>query len=342
MKKLVLITALSSTLMMSGCDFFKHKKEDVKPTEVSEWSCTNQDNLKKLQQYLKDEYLKQVDKKLRSTSYNADQALLKTINDGLKFEIKNVRTVTADQKQATQLECESQLVVQFPKGLQKRAENAYVEYGPDCEYCDGEDQGHSTLKDYLDSREMTLTLDNDQLKGSFKYDVIKTDKEGYTLNAQQKNDVIDGVVYVVVKAVQYEAYVKENKRSNDLQQQSQQENSAQTELAQKAMDIRKKELDAEKSKQVERLNQTWDRFSDEQKAQLQQDQSEWFEKRDVDCKVISQKQVGRMSDSEMETYQKQYSYWDDAMHEQNNEMQYTKCFNQKTAERIVYLNNVFN
>ena len=75
---------------------------------------------------------------------------------------------------------------------------------------------------------------------------------------------------------------------------------------------------------------------------MQQDQSEWFEKRDVDCKVISQKSVGQLSDSEKETYQKQSNYWDDALSTQNQEMQYTYCFNQRTAERIIYLNNVFN
>ena len=52
---------------------------------------------------------------------------------------------------------------------------------------------------------------------------------------------------------------------------------------------------------MERLNQTWDNFTEEQKQQLQQDQTDWFEKRDVDCKVISQKSVYQMTDSEKET-----------------------------------------
>ena len=87
---------------------------------------------------------------------------------------------------------------------------------------------------------------------------------------------------------------------------------------------------------------TWDNFSPEQKTQLQQDQADWFEKRDVDCKVLSQKRVYDIAENERETYQKHYSYWDDALTEQNQEMQYTRCFNQRTTERVVYLNNVFN
>ncbi len=60
---------------------------------------------------------------------------------------------------------------------------------------------------------------------------------------------------------------------------------------------------------VERLNQTWDNFTEEQKQQLQQDQTDWFEKRDVDCRMsISQKSVYQMTDSEKETYQKQSQY----------------------------------
>lgn len=46
-----------------------------------------------------------------------------------------------------------------------------------------------------------------------------------------------------------------------------------------------------------------------------------------------------MTDSEKETYQKQSQYWDDALRAQDQQLQYTKCFNQKTNERIVYLNN---
>ena len=108
------------------------------------------------------------------------------------------------------------------------------------------------------------------------------------------------------------------------------------------MDVRKKELDAEKAKQVERLNQAWDQFTPEQKAQLQQDQSDWFEKRDVDCKVLSQKSVYDIAEKDMETYQKQARYWNDAMRQQNQDMQYTQCFIKRTVERVVYLNNVFN
>jgi uncharacterized protein YecT (DUF1311 family) len=108
------------------------------------------------------------------------------------------------------------------------------------------------------------------------------------------------------------------------------------------MDIRKKELDEEKAKQVDRLNQTWDSLTEEAKAQLKQDQAEWFEKRDVDCKVISQKSYSELPESEVETYQQQRQYWDDAMSLQNKEMQYTKCFNKRTAERIIYLNNALN
>jgi uncharacterized protein YecT (DUF1311 family) len=121
-----------------------------------------------------------------------------------------------------------------------------------------------------------------------------------------------------------------------------QENPAEVALAQKAMDIRQKELDADKTKVVDRLNQTWDQFSAEQKQQLQQDQSDWFEKRDVDCKVISQKRVYDLKDSEIETYQRQRDYWNNDMEKQNQAIQYSQCFVQKTKERTVYLSNLFN
>lgn len=343
MNKALVISVLASSMFLTACDQFKQKKDETVQVENAEWSCTNQNHLKDLQGFLKAEYLKELDKSLRSSKYYAaDEALLKTINDSLKFDIKNIRTITQDPKATSQLECEGQLVVNFPKGLQKRAENAYLEQDERCEDCEGEEGGHATLNDYLEASEAPLSIENDLVKGNFKFDVIKTDKEGFSLNADHQNEVIKAVAFITTKAVQYEAYLKENEAIREQQTESSVKDAAQTELALKAMNIRNKELDDDKKKVVERLNQTWDRFSDEQKTQLQQDQSDWFEKRDVDCKVISQKRVYQISENERETYQKQADYWDESMHAQNAEMQYNKCFIQRSNERIVYLNNVFN
>lgn len=348
MNKFFIFTVLTTAILMSGCDKLK-PKEKVENTDpaASEWSCTNQDNLNHIQSTLKKEYLKQIDRSLRESEYQADYEVLDKINKGLKFEIKNVRTLEpADGEQAskTQLNCESQLVIYFPQGLQKRAENAYTEEQKHCEDC--EYASTRTLSDYFSDSEYPLSLENDQLKGEFLYDITKTDKDGLVFNIPNQNSVIDGVVFMATKAVQYVAYLKENRLIEQNSQEAQQEYDTRTTeqmtLAQKAMDIRKKELDAEKAKQVERLNQTWDKFSAEQNTQLQQDQSDWFEKRDVDCKVLSQKDVSDIPEKDQETYQKQSSYWDATMRQQDRDMQYTKCFTQKTIERIVYLNNVFN
>lgn len=345
MNKILLISVIATAFSISGCDKFKPKKEEAAQTANTEWSCTNDNHIKGLQAFLKSEYLKKIDRSLRDSDYyTADEALLKTINENLKFDIKNIRTITQDTTKTSQLECEGELVVNFPKGLQKRAENAFLEQHNDCEEGCGDEGGtaYRTLNDYLENREVPLTISSDLVKGNFKFDVLKTDKEGITVNAQHQNEVLDAVVLVTVKAVQYEAYVKENEEIRARENLSSEKEAAQTELALKAMNIRKKEIDVDKVKVVERLNQTWDRFNDEQKAQLKQDQADWFEKRDVDCKVISQKRIYDISESERETYQKQYQYWDDAMQAQNTEMQYDKCFTQRTNERIVYLNNVFN
>ena len=345
MNKILLISVIATAFSISGCDKFKPKKEEAAQTANTEWSCTNDNHIKGLQAFLKSEYLKKIDRSLRDSDYyKADEALLKTINENLKFDIKNIRTITQDTTKTSQLECEGELVVNFPKGLQKRAENAFLEQHNDCEEGCGDEGGtaYRTLNDYLENREVPLTISSDLVKGNFKFDVLKTDKEGITVNAQHQNEVLDAVALVTVKAVQYEAYVKENEEIRARENLSSEKEAAQTELALKAMNIRKKEIDSDKLKVVERLNQTWDRFNDEQKAQLKQDQADWFEKRDVDCKVISQKRIYDISESERETYQKQYQYWDDAMQAQNTEMQYDKCFTQRTNERIVYLNNVFN
>ena len=58
--------------------------------------------------------------------------------------------------------------------------------------------------------------------------------------------------------------------------------------------------------------------------------------------MLSQKSVYDIAEKDMETYQKQARYWNDAMRQQNQDMQYTQCFIKRTVERVVYLNNVFN
>ena len=52
------------------------------------------------------------------------------------------------------------------------------------------------------------------------------------------------------------------------------------------------------------------------------------------------KPVDEIPEKDLETYQKQSAYWTADMRKQNQEMQYTQCFTQKTIERTVYLNNL--
>lgn len=337
----LVFATLCSSMLLTGCDFFKGKKDSAEAEQavpaVNEWDCSNEAKLKEIKTALQQDYLKKLDKALRDSSYyQADKNLTDTITQNIHFEVKNITTVTEQPETAKQLECRSELIVKMPKGLQQRAENGY-----EAESCDDCDR-YDTLNDVLESESYGLSLQKDQLKGTFNYQLIKTDKEGIQLQLPKENTVLDGLVYITEKAVQLAAYEAENRDIAERQDAYGQQHAEQQELAQKSMDIRQKELNDDQSKVVERLNQTWDHFTSEQKAQLQQDQSDWFEKRDVDCKVLAQTSIYNIPEKDRETYQQHHDYWDANMKEQNQDMQYTKCFNQKTSERIVYLNNVFN
>ncbi|QDK98144.1 DUF1311 domain-containing protein [Acinetobacter tandoii] len=337
----LVFATLCSSMLLTGCDFFKGKKDSAEAEQavpaVNEWDCSNEAKLKEIKAALQQDYLKKLDKALRDSSYyQADKNLTDTITQNIHFEVKNITTVTEQPDTSKQLECRSELIVKMPKGLQQRAENGY-----EAESCDDCDR-YDTLNDVLESESYGLSLQKDQLKGSFNYQLIKTDKEGIQLQLPKENTVLDGLVYITEKAVQLAAYEAENRDIAERQDAYGQQHAEQQELAQKSMDIRQKELNDDQSKVVERLNQTWDHFTSEQKAQLQQDQSDWFEKRDVDCKVIAQTSIYNIPEKDRETYQQHHDYWDEQMKKQNQDMQYTKCFNQKTSERIVYLNNVFN
>jgi len=346
--KIALITSLvCSTVLLSACDFSKKKNEASATEKLQDWSCTAPANIEQIQGHLKEDYLKEVDQRIRQSGYEADQKLLETIRKSIKFEINHISTKTENPDQAKTLECNSLIVAILPKGLQKRAENAYLT--EPCEECEREDIRASstyTLQDSIQNDWGTLTLKDDKISGvDFKYGLERSDNNEISMTVES-NNIVNFAAKVTELAVNFEAYEKISKADREAVQKYDEEynkeNAAQMALAQKALDIRQKELDGEQKSAVERLNTTWDNLTAEQKEGLQQDQSDWFEKRDVDCKVLAQKKVHSLNESEMETYQKQRNYWDDAMEKQNEAMQYSKCFVQKTKERAVYLSNLFN
>lgn len=346
--KIALITSLAcSAVLLSGCDFTKKKTDTAETQKLQDWSCSAPANVEQIQGHLKDVYLKDVEQRIRQSGYEADQALLETIRKNIKFEISHISTKTENPEQAKTLECSSLIMAKLPKGLQKRAENAYM--AEPCEECDGEDAQASstyTLQDSIQNEWSSLTLSDDKIKGAdFKYGLERSDNDEISLTVESSS-ITAFAAKVTELAVNFAAYEKVAQTNREAgqkyQEESSKEEAAQIALAQKAMDIRQKELDGEQNAAVERLNITWDKLTEEQKASQQQDQADWFEKRDVDCKVLAQKNVYSLSESEMETYQKQRNYWDEAMQKQNQALQYSKCFVQKTKERTVYLNNLFH
>ena len=327
--KALAVLLISSGMVLSGCDYFKNKKDKTEEVTTT-WSCTNAENIANLEKQLSGQYLKQVERDLRESKYyEADQQLLRTINQNLKFEVTEIRTITSDAKDATKLSCEAQLVVNLPKGLQQRATNAFAENNKDCEEC----EENQTLQDYIEAGDASVRMLNNKLTGPLKYELTKTDKDGYRLHTDAQNEVVNGLSFMVVKAVQFASYAKENKSAKDAENEFDAEYDRQQALAQSAMNIRQKELSIEKASQVEFLNETWESLGEDMRQALRQEQKAWFEKRDVECKVLAQRDVYDMSDREKETYQKHADYWTAEMRKQNQAMQYDKCFIEKTIER---------
>lgn len=343
MKKAAVLSLVSCMSLLSACDYFdkskKEEKAEVISTQDVEWSCTATKNVEEIQNRLKQSYLSEIEKELRHSEYEANLDLLQTINKSIRFEIKGITTLTTEKEQSKTLECSAQVIAHLPQGLMKRAENAFN--ARPCEECEGDRYVENyTLQDYFDDREFNVKLDQNKVTSALNYQVIQTDQDGVGLLSPSDTDVITGVVYLTKNAVEYEAYIKDNQDIQKNMAEYEAEHTEQQVLAQKAMDIRNKELDSEKANVVERLNDAWEQLTEETRQKFKQDQVEWFEKRDVDCKVLAQKNVYELNESEKETYQKHSSYWNDNMRVQNRNMQYTKCFNQRTKERIVYLNNV--
>lgn len=336
-QKILYASIFAGMTFITGCDFINKIKNDKKleTAELSDWSCTAPSNVKEIERFAQAEYLRNLERRLdQSDYYEPDLKLLSQINSSIRFELKAI--TTSDQSDSkNQLNCSSQLVAHLPKGLGLRAENAYKERP--CEYeCE---EGYQSLKNFISDVYTNVVFDQDRVRGPYLYDIIKTDKEGQVLSVQSTNDILNAVVEITYNAVQFEAFRKENEESAKSQKKYETQNQQERQLALKAMELRKADLEKDQASVVERLNLTWDNLSTEQKEKLKEDQATWFERRDIDCKVLSQKYVSNIPEKERETYQQHYQYWDESMHQTNQQMQYTKCFIQKTNERIVYLNN---
>lgn len=334
---------IGSSLLSLGCQPKNNTSEDNTNANnqamLQAWSCTAPENVDSIKQYLKNEYLIELDKTIRHSNFQANPDILAKIQQGIKIEIKTVTTLNENQQDTRLLECSSQLVIQLPKGLQGRAENAFMVL-PKQEYNDEYDEergsyDHYTLRDSLS--DLNFNFSPDQLSSQLNYTITRTDHEGLNLAVENESDIINALVLISKYAAEYESYAKVNKEMKDQINQGKQLDSEQKALAQKVMDIRQNELDQAKASLVEELNKAWDTLTVEQRKNLQRDQSIWFEKRDADCKVLAQKSPYSLSESEKETYQKHARYWDEQMEKQNIQMQYTQCFNNMTQNRIYML-----
>jgi vacuolar-type H+-ATPase subunit I/STV1 len=171
--KVLAVLLMSSGMVLSGCDYFKNRKETTEEVATT-WSCTHPENISNLQKQLNQQYLKQVERDLRESKYyEADQQLLRTISQNLKFDITDIRTITTETKDATKLSCEAQLVVTLPKGLQQRATNAFAEHNQDCEEC----EDNQTLQDHLEAGDASVRLLENKLLGQLKYELTKTEQK---------------------------------------------------------------------------------------------------------------------------------------------------------------------
>ena len=335
------LALIISTIFVAGCDLNKKSKDTSQNVEIADWSCTSPTNVKEIERFAQQEYNNILDRRLKATDqYESDLKLLSQINSSLRFELKSITTTNDPSNATNKLTCSSQLVIHLPKGLQRRAENAYLE--KPCEYECEHDEGSYTLQHWINDVHGNISYGQDKLTGTLNYEITKTDKEGLMLSVQPDNALLDIAASMTRYAVQFEAFRKANQNESKAYEEYEALQQKQKALALKAMQLRKSDLDKEQARAVERLNLTWDNLTSEQKEQLKSDQTEWFERRDVDCKVVSQKSIESIPEKERETYQQHYQYWDNEMNQINVEMQYSKCFIQKTNERIVYLNNVFN
>ena len=99
MKKSVIFALCSIVPFTTGCDYFKNKKEaqnDETTVQSSDWNCSSDNQLQQIKASLKQNYLRLLDRNIRENDYyTADEDILQKIKQGIRFEIKNIRTLNA-------------------------------------------------------------------------------------------------------------------------------------------------------------------------------------------------------------------------------------------------------
>lgn len=341
-KKIFLGLLLLALIIFGAFGFYlaTHKKTKVtkledtpKTTEAQTLSCSDTNNLNALKQSVNSLIRSNVQSSVKASKDHYDS---KQLEDWLKstqaISIKSVRTNTKESENNL-LVCESTLSIKAPQAMWDNAQKA-MDLPQICEgECEEENYIYS-----LDERisNSDLRFKNGILEGSFEYRISQTDQGDIALDlTKMTSSVIDTVVEAISSAVRLDA-IKEQAAKFEANQSEKQA------LSQHAIEIRVKELGETQARLDSELNQVWQEIGESNRNAHRDEQKEWLEKRDVECKLEGNKSLYDLSEDEKEPYQIGYESWTDEMRQQDAQIRTMKCSNKRTSARIKDLKVLIN
>ncbi|RYY80268.1 MAG: hypothetical protein EOO69_02430 [Moraxellaceae bacterium] len=331
-KCLVWLT-FSSALILTGCSKktpVNEQKPEVKTESTTpaplttDLNCTNTTWSDSLQTDLKDKFTTLTLANLNASEHSYDSSEFKQWNQSIHFKISGIRT---DKTSSTdnKVYCTAILTAEFPLSMLVHSYQAQNRHYNACQDID-----YACMRQSLEAEltEQELAIEGNQISQSYNYSIAKTDN-GESIISRNTDPALSSYLRdMMTYGLYLAAYIEEEAEAREENQEINAEQDAKYKLIGDAMDIRLNEINEALAKRTGQLNTLWESKSKEfQQANLD-NQKAWFKKRDIECKIESQKPYDDIAKRDREQYAFNTEEWTQELSNKDQEIRFKKCVNE--------------
>lgn len=329
----------SSALVLTGCgkktpvDAQKPevKTESTSPSPITtDLNCTDSTWSDSLQTDLKDKFTTLALASLKESQYSYDINEFRQWNQSIHFKISGIRTDKASSTD-NKVYCTAILTAEFPLAMLVHSYQAQNRHYNACQDID-----YACMRQSLEAEltEQELAIEGNQISQSYNYSIAKTD-HGESMISRDTNPTLSAYLRdMMTSGLHLAAYIEQEAEAREENQEISAEENAKYKLIGDAMDIRLNEINEALAKRTEQLNTLWESKSKEfQQANLA-NQKAWFKKRDVECKIESQKPYDDIAKKDREQYAFSTQEWTEELSNKDQEIRFKKCVNERIDYRM--------
>lgn len=337
--KFFALLSCTVALILAGCD--KKAPLTEKTHEVASKSatttpantdlnCTDSAWVNSLQTDLKDKFTTLTLASLKEAYYSYDTNELKEWNRLIQFKISGIRTDKASSTD-NKVSCRAILTAEFPLAL---LVNSYKARNRGYNSC--QDTDYTCMRQSLEKEltEKEFALKGNQISQSYHYTIAKSDT-GESIISRNTDPALSSYLRNMMSyGLHLAARIEEDAEIREENEQISAEEEAKYKLIGDAMDIRLNEINELLAKRTEQLNTLWESKPKAfQEANLT-NQKGWFKKRDVECKIESQKPYDDIATKDREQYAFNMQGWTEGLSDKDQEIRFKKCINERIDYRM--------